>query len=87
MRSPKITLPGILRTPLSWAGRRLTRFWKWLTMRKAEVVTEQDLWFFHTKRIVVVFAGFLVLSLMTAITFISSGKAGKACPPFPMLPE
>ncbi|HOG64554.1 MAG TPA: PASTA domain-containing protein [Spirochaetota bacterium] len=77
MRFPNIPLPGVFRTTLSWVGRRIKRFWKWLTMRKSEVVTERDLWFFHTKRIVVVFAGFLVLSLMTAITFISVWKSGE----------
>lgn len=77
MRFPTIPLPGSIRRIFSWATQKARRFWRWLTMRKSDVVTERDLWFFHTKRIAVVFLVFTGLSLMSAIAFISIWKSGE----------
>jgi beta-lactam-binding protein with PASTA domain len=46
-------------------------------MRKAEVVTPQDLWFFHTKRILVIFVLFVAICGFSAVAFISIWKDGE----------
>jgi len=68
---------SIFKKIASWCLGLVKGFWRWLTMRKSEVVTEQDLWFFHTKRILVVFFFFIAFCAFSAIAFISLWKDGE----------
>ncbi|MDR2733328.1 MAG: PASTA domain-containing protein [Spirochaetota bacterium] len=63
--------------PFAWCLDRAKGFWRWLTSRKDEIVTEEDLYFFHTKRILVVFILFVLLCGFSIVAFISLWKDGE----------
>lgn len=83
----KIAIPGFITKPVSWLWERVKGFWRWLTMRKSEVVTEEDLYFFHTKRILVIFIFFVALSGFSVIAFISLWKDGEGMSAVPDVTE
>ena len=70
-------IPSFIKKFFMWWVNLVRGFWRWLTMRKSEVVTPQDLWFFHTKRIIVVFILFVALCGFSAVAFISLWKDGE----------
>jgi beta-lactam-binding protein with PASTA domain len=67
----------LAKKPFVWCWERLKGFWRWLTSRKSDIVTEDDLYFFHTKRIVVVFILFVLLCGFSIVAFITLWKDGE----------
>lgn len=55
----------------------LSRFFKWVFMKKKEITDPKDLYFYHTKRVLVVLMLFMGISFVSALTFISLFQAGE----------
>ena len=77
MRFPKIKIPPFLATAAKRVQERLRRVWRRIAIRKADVVTERDLWFYHTRRIVTILLVFVGLSTLIAVTFINMWREGE----------
>lgn len=54
----------------------IKKSWQWLTFKKKDVTDGDSLYFYHTKRLLFILAGFAVLSGLTATTLISVWRSG-----------
>ena len=52
-------------------------FFRWVFMKKKDINDSSDLYFYHTKRIVLVLILFLGISFLSALTFISLFQSGE----------
>lgn len=57
--------------------KALSRFFKWVFMKKKDITDPKDLYFYHTKRVLVVLMVFMTISFVSALTFISLFQSGE----------